>query len=152
MLYESDHFTELKKNQISYFKSRLDQYSISYVEFSFLEDGYILDELQKTDAVFILYDKELEELFDDKSSADNKYKYIGKQLYLKYFNNGFENHNYYTFLINNCSSVNYYWLEYLHKKYPGETVSKTKSIFLIKEDFNINFKEIDTFLSNFSNN
>jgi hypothetical protein len=155
LLYDAKDLNELKKKQIDFFKSKLNNYDIGHVDISsfFKKPNWqqlFREELQKSDAVFILYDNMLGDHFDDKNE-DIEYKYIGTELYLEYFHNEFKNFKYYTFLINNCTSLNYYWLENIHYKRADNPnkFDKKPSKYFIKENFISDFEEVDKFLREF---
>jgi hypothetical protein len=155
LLYDAKDLNELKKKQIDFFKSKLNNYDIGHVDISsfFKKPNWqqlFREELQKSDAVFILYDNMLGDHFDDKNE-DIEYKYIGTELYLEYFHNEFKNFKYYTFLINNCTSLNYYWLENIHYKCADNPnkFDKKPSKYFIKENFISDFEEVDKFLREF---
>ena len=152
-MYDDKNSSEVKKEQIENFKSKLKNHLIEHVDISsfFTKSDWkkeLRDELSNTDAVFILYDQPLGDHFDDKmkkNEEDIRYKHIGKELYLRYFHNEFRNINYYTFLIDGCSSVTYYWLENRHVKV-GDKFVKERSLFDFGKD------DVDQVLSKFSKN
>lgn len=102
MVFDVENINENKENEINWFIKKLDEISINYTEFHKIEEEEdeditnlnetIINKLEKSDLVILLLDKHLNNHFDENSNEySNKYRLLGRQMYLEYLNNGCEN-------------------------------------------------------------
>lgn len=126
LLYKTTANQTQKQKQIQWFKDLFNHYQIDYIDMAeeVLKIYNNLRLLHYDELVFeakypiiILWDNDLDEAFDEEKNLaeDNLvYRLIGRKLFKEYLaDNNCINKRFYTCLINNCTSCDYYFIQEL---------------------------------------